>query len=69
MDFTEVNFELTEGQTRQNDEQTFRELFEFIAYQVNQPIQEDYHDYSMYNRGSKSLNNWKETNQLYLKDC
>lgn len=36
MDFTEVNFELSTGLTRHNDEQTFRELFEFICHQVNQ---------------------------------
>lgn len=41
MDFTEVNFELTEGQTRRNDEQTFRELFEFICHSVNTPTMED----------------------------
>lgn len=41
MDFTEVNFELTEGQTRRNDEQTFRELFEFICHSVNTPVLED----------------------------
>jgi predicted membrane GTPase involved in stress response len=38
MDFTEVNFELTSGQQRHNDEATFRELFEFICHQVNQPV-------------------------------
>jgi len=38
MDFTEVNFELTSGQARHNDEATFRELFEFICHQVNQPV-------------------------------
>jgi len=38
MDLTEVNFELTEGVQRQQDEQTFRELFEFICDQVNQPV-------------------------------
>ena len=37
MDFTEVNLELTTGQARQNDEATFRELFEFLVHQVNQP--------------------------------
>jgi arginase len=31
MDLTEVNFELTQGHERQQDEQTFRELFEFIC--------------------------------------
>lgn len=41
MDLTEVNFELTEGQTRRNDEQTFRELFEFITHSVNTPVLED----------------------------
>ena len=41
MDFTEVNFELTEGKTRAKDEQTFRELFEFICHQVNQPVYDE----------------------------
>jgi hypothetical protein len=42
MDLTEVNFELTQGQARQTDEQTFRELFEMICHNVNQPaIEED----------------------------
>ena len=38
MDFTEVNFELTNGKERANDEATFKELFEFICHQVNQPV-------------------------------
>jgi hypothetical protein len=37
MDLTEVNFSLTEGATRMQDEQTFKDLFEFICHQVNQP--------------------------------
>jgi len=41
MDFTEVNFELTSGEVRQKDEQTFREIFEFICHQVNQPVQNE----------------------------
>ena len=42
MDFTEVNFELTEGAIRQRDEQTFKDIFEHICHQVNQPaIEED----------------------------
>lgn len=32
MDLTEVNFELTAGQMRQTDEQTFREIFEHICH-------------------------------------
>jgi len=35
MDFSEINFELTSGGARQTDEQTFRELFEFICHQIN----------------------------------
>ena len=35
MDLTEINFELTEGTIRQRDEQTIRELFEFICHSVN----------------------------------
>lgn len=41
MDLTEVNFDLTTGNARTTDEQTFRELFELICHQVNQPAQED----------------------------
>lgn len=32
MDLTEVNFELTSGQARNTDEQTFREIFELICH-------------------------------------
>lgn len=35
MDFSEINFSLTEGDARLTDEQTFREIFEFICHQVN----------------------------------
>jgi arginase family enzyme len=41
MDFTEVNFELTSGATRVKDEETFRNVFEFICHQVNQPVFND----------------------------
>ena len=41
MDFTEVNFELTQGSVREKDEQTFREMFEFIVHAVNQPLHEE----------------------------
>lgn len=41
MDLTEVNFDLTAGGARATDEQTFRELFELICHQVNQPAIED----------------------------
>lgn len=41
MDFTEVNFELTEGATRAKDQDTFRDIFEFICHQVNQPVFDD----------------------------
>jgi len=34
MDLTEVNFELTEGNQRLQDEQTFKDLFEFLVYQA-----------------------------------
>lgn len=35
MDFSEVNFELTSGAARHNDEQTFRELIELLCHTVN----------------------------------
>ena len=38
MDFTEVNFDLTSGDQRKKDEQTFREIFEFICHSVNLPV-------------------------------
>lgn len=38
MDFTEVNFELSDGNQRIKDEQTFREIFEFIVEKVNSPV-------------------------------
>lgn len=41
MDLTEVNFDLTAGSARTTDEQTFRELFELICHQINQPAIED----------------------------
>lgn len=41
MDFTEVNFELTDGEMRRKDEQTFRDIFEFIHHQVNQPVADE----------------------------
>jgi arginase family enzyme len=41
MDFSEINFSLTQGDARLNDEQTFREIFEFICHQVNQPVKFD----------------------------
>lgn len=41
MDLTEVNFELTKGATRHNDEQTFRELFELVVHEINQPVIND----------------------------
>lgn len=41
MDFTEVNFELTEGAIRRKDEETFRDIFEFICHQVNQPVYDE----------------------------
>lgn len=41
MDFTEVNFELTEGETRRKDEQTFREIFEFLHHTVNKPVHDE----------------------------
>jgi arginase family enzyme len=41
MDFSEINFSLTSGDARLNDEQTFREVFEFICHQVNQPCKFD----------------------------
>lgn len=37
MDFSEINFALTSGNARLNDEQTFREVFELICHQVNKP--------------------------------
>jgi arginase len=37
MDLTEVNFSLTEGEVRQKDEETFRNLFTYICEQVNKP--------------------------------
>jgi len=37
MDFSEVNFELTQGVARHNDQQTFREILEQVCHQVNQP--------------------------------
>ena len=37
MDLTEINFQLTHGDTRVADEARVRELFEFIVDQVNQP--------------------------------
>jgi arginase len=41
MDFTEVNFELTEGETLRRDEETFRDIFEKIHSCVNLPVNED----------------------------
>jgi arginase len=38
MDFTEVNFELTQGAQRKNDEETFRDILELVCHQVNQPV-------------------------------
>jgi arginase family enzyme len=35
MDFTEVNFTLTEGKELQQDKETFRDLMELICHQVN----------------------------------
>jgi arginase family enzyme len=32
MDLTEINFQLTEGEVREKDEQTIKELFEFIVH-------------------------------------
>jgi hypothetical protein len=37
MDLTEVNFEMTSGMARHNDQQTLREVLEHIVHQVNQP--------------------------------
>ena len=37
MDLSEVNFEMTQGVARHNDQQTFRELLEQICDQVNRP--------------------------------
>jgi hypothetical protein len=41
MDFTEVNFELTSGQERKKDEETFRDILEMICHQVNQPVYDE----------------------------
>lgn len=38
MDFTEVNFQLTQGETLRKDEETFRDIFEHIHAQVNKPV-------------------------------
>jgi hypothetical protein len=57
MDFTEVNFELTNGQSRQNDEATFRELFEFICHQVNQPVRNIDHALPMGSKLDMERNN------------
>jgi hypothetical protein len=37
MDLSEVNFEMTQGMARHNDQQTFRELLEQVCHHVNKP--------------------------------
>ena len=37
MDLSEVNFEMTSGTARHNDQQTVRELLELVVHLVNQP--------------------------------
>jgi len=58
MDFTEVNFELTSGQARENDEATFKELFEFICHQVNQPTTHVGRHHTMAESVNKMSNRW-----------
>ena len=41
MDMSEINFALTSGGARQNDEQTFREIFETVCHQINKPSKFD----------------------------
>ena len=41
MDLSEVNFQLTEGAEREKDQQTFREMLEFLTHQVNRPVHDD----------------------------
>jgi len=40
MDLTEVNFQLSNGQARLEDEKTFKDLFQFLVYQAAESSQD-----------------------------
>ena len=69
MDLTEVNFELTSGEVRRNDEQTFRELFEFICHQVNKPTDDELDiRYKIFTFGGKIKEEFN-SNTMIAKDA
>ena len=41
MDLTEINFLLTNGEQREQDQERIRDMFEFIVHQVNQPFESE----------------------------
>lgn len=44
LDFSEVNFDLCEGEVLAADEEAFREIFEVIVTSVNKPVKNQVFD-------------------------